>query len=96
MESQICILGAGGELSEQRVRTTPNRFADVLGDPPGLKATTVVSPQRSHCTRSRPCSSRPHLRYASNSRRTNAGQPPVPFSQAGRVKNVGRWIAMVR
>jgi transposase len=33
-ESQICILGAGGELSEQRVRTTPDRFADVLGDRP--------------------------------------------------------------
>jgi hypothetical protein len=30
-ESQICILGAGGELSEQRVRTTPDQFADVLG-----------------------------------------------------------------
>ena len=33
-ESQICILGAEGELSEQRVRTTPDRFADVLGDRP--------------------------------------------------------------
>ena len=33
-DSQICILGAGGELSEQRVRTTPDRFADVLGDRP--------------------------------------------------------------
>jgi hypothetical protein len=31
-ESQICILGAGGELSEQRVHTTPDQFADVLGD----------------------------------------------------------------
>jgi transposase len=34
MESQICILGEGGELSEQRVRTTAARFADVLGDRP--------------------------------------------------------------
>ena len=33
-ESQICILGAGGERSEPRVRTTPERFADVLGDRP--------------------------------------------------------------
>jgi transposase len=33
-DSQICILGAEGELSEQRVRTTPDRFADVLGDRP--------------------------------------------------------------
>ena len=33
-ESQICILGAEGELIEQRVRTTPERFADVLGDRP--------------------------------------------------------------
>jgi transposase len=34
MESQICILGAGDELIERRVRTTPERFADVLGDRP--------------------------------------------------------------
>ena len=33
-ESQICILGAAGELIEQRVRTTPASFADVLGDRP--------------------------------------------------------------
>jgi transposase len=33
-ESQICILGEGGELIEQRVRTTPGWFADVLGDRP--------------------------------------------------------------
>ena len=33
-DSQICILGAGGERSEPRVRTTPERFADVLGDRP--------------------------------------------------------------
>ena len=33
-ESQLCILGAEGELSEPRVRTTPERFADVLGDRP--------------------------------------------------------------
>jgi transposase len=36
-ESQICILGAGGELSEQRVRTTPDQFADVLGDRPRVR-----------------------------------------------------------
>jgi hypothetical protein len=33
-DSQICILGAEGERSEQRVRTTPDRFADVFGDRP--------------------------------------------------------------
>ena len=33
-ESQICILGAEGELIEQRVRTTPASFADVLGHRP--------------------------------------------------------------
>ena len=33
-ESQICILGVGSELIERRVRTTPERFADVLGDRP--------------------------------------------------------------
>jgi hypothetical protein len=26
-ESQICIVGAGGELVEQRIRTSPERFA---------------------------------------------------------------------
>ena len=31
-DSQICIRGAEGELSEPRVRTTPASFADVLGD----------------------------------------------------------------
>ena len=59
--------------------------------PRQLKATTVVSPQRSHCTRSRPCSSRPHLRYASNSRRTNAGQPPVPVLR-GRAREERREV----
>jgi transposase len=33
-DSQICILGAEGELIEQRVRTTPASFADVLGNRP--------------------------------------------------------------
>jgi transposase len=33
-ESQICILREGGELVEQRIRTTPERFAAVLGDRP--------------------------------------------------------------
>jgi transposase len=33
-ESQICIRGAEGELIEQRVRTTPASFADVLGHRP--------------------------------------------------------------
>jgi transposase len=33
-ESQLCILGAAGELSEPRIRTTPERFAAVLGDRP--------------------------------------------------------------
>jgi transposase len=33
-ESQLCILGAEGQLSESRIRTTPERFAAVLGDRP--------------------------------------------------------------
>jgi transposase len=33
-ESQICILSEDGERLESRVRTTPARFADVLGDRP--------------------------------------------------------------
>jgi transposase len=33
-ESQVCILGEGGELREQRIRTTPERFAAVLGERP--------------------------------------------------------------
>ena len=34
MESQLCILGAEGEIIERRVRTTPEQFAAVLGDRP--------------------------------------------------------------
>ena len=30
-DSQICILAEGGELSEQRIRTEPERFTAVLG-----------------------------------------------------------------
>jgi hypothetical protein len=33
-ESQICMLPEGGEVVESRVSTTPERFADVLGDRP--------------------------------------------------------------
>src|SRR5713101_8000233 len=33
-ESQICILAALGELLEQRIRTEPKRFANVLGAQP--------------------------------------------------------------
>jgi transposase len=33
-DSQVCIVGEGGELREQRVRTTPERFAAVLGERP--------------------------------------------------------------
>ncbi len=33
-ESQLCIVGASGELSEPRIRTTPERLAAVLGDRP--------------------------------------------------------------
>ena len=33
-ESQVCILGEDGELSERRIRTTPERFAAVLGERP--------------------------------------------------------------
>ena len=32
--SQLCILSEDGERREPRVRTTPARFADVLGDRP--------------------------------------------------------------
>ena len=42
-DSQICILGAEGELSEQRVRTTPDRFADVLGDRPRARVLLEAS-----------------------------------------------------
>jgi transposase len=34
MESQLCILSDDGQLSEPRIRTTPERFAAVLGDRP--------------------------------------------------------------
>jgi hypothetical protein len=33
-ESQVCILADGGELSERRIRTEPERFAAVLGGRP--------------------------------------------------------------
>jgi hypothetical protein len=33
-ESQICILSGGGQLSECRIRTAPQRFAEVLGGRP--------------------------------------------------------------
>ena len=33
-ESQLCIRSEGGELVEARIRTTPERFADVLGNRP--------------------------------------------------------------
>ena len=33
-ESQLCILGEDGQLSERRIRTTAERFAAVLGDRP--------------------------------------------------------------
>jgi hypothetical protein len=33
-ESQLCILGEDGQLSERRIRTTTERFAAVLGDRP--------------------------------------------------------------
>jgi transposase len=33
-ESQLCILGEQGERKEQRIRTTPERFAAVLGERP--------------------------------------------------------------
>jgi transposase len=33
-ESQLCILGEEGQLSESRIRTTPEWFAAVLGDRP--------------------------------------------------------------
>jgi hypothetical protein len=46
-DSQICILGAEGELSEQRVRTTPDRFADVLGDRPRAASSSRPQPRAS-------------------------------------------------
>jgi hypothetical protein len=37
-ESQICILTEDGELIERRVRTEPQRFAEVLGTRPRAAA----------------------------------------------------------
>jgi transposase len=45
-ESQLCILGAGDELIERRVRTTPERFAAVLGDRPGARILLEASTER--------------------------------------------------
>jgi transposase len=42
-ESQVCLLGEGGELSEQRIRTTPERFAAVLGDRPRARTLREAS-----------------------------------------------------
>jgi transposase len=45
-ESQLCILGAGDELIERRVRTTPERFAAVLGDRPRARILLEASTER--------------------------------------------------
>jgi len=36
------------------------------------------------------------LKTDTNSRRTNAGHPPLPSSPAVRARKLGRWAAMVR
>jgi transposase len=42
-ESQICLLAAGGELIERRIRTEPERFAAVLGGRPGARIVIEAS-----------------------------------------------------
>ena len=42
-ESQICILAAGGELIERRIRTEPERFAAVLGARPRARIVIEAS-----------------------------------------------------
>jgi hypothetical protein len=45
-ERQVCILGEGGELREQRIRTTPERFAAVLGERPRARILLEASTGR--------------------------------------------------
>ena len=62
MESQLCIVGEEGQLSEPRIRTTPVRFAAVLGDRPRARILrTKRSPpfggltQSGHAVEMAPC-----------------------------------------
>jgi len=41
--SKICILAAGGELIEQRIRTEPERFAAVLAERPRARIVLEAS-----------------------------------------------------
>jgi hypothetical protein len=45
-DSQVCLLGEGGELREQRIRTTPERFAAVLGERPQARILLEASTER--------------------------------------------------
>ena len=96
MESQNCILGAGGELSEQRVRTTPDRFADVLGDRPRAEGhhRRVPAALTLHAQQTvlEPATLELRLELAPPERR-QAARAVLPGRPA---KNVGRWVAMVR
>ena len=42
-ESQICMLTVQGEILEQRIRTRPERFAEVLGDRPQARIVIEAS-----------------------------------------------------
>jgi hypothetical protein len=46
-ESQLCILSEDGERLESRVRTTPARFADVLGSRPRARILLRPRPRAS-------------------------------------------------
>ena len=50
-ESQLCILSEDGQRREPRVRTTPARFADVLGDRPRARILLEASTESEWVTR---------------------------------------------
>jgi transposase len=52
MESQLCILGEDGQLREPRIRTTPERFAAVLGDRPRARILLEASTESEWVARS--------------------------------------------
>ena len=45
--SHLCILGEDGQLREPRIRTTPERFAAVLGDRPRARTSSRPRPRAS-------------------------------------------------
>jgi transposase len=50
-ESQMCMVGAEGEIIERRVRTAPERFADVLGDRPRARILLEASTESKRVAR---------------------------------------------